>query len=162
MEIRPAVVHDIASPLADLWKEQMTLIGQFDPRFTPTPQQCAAWEQGLARRLLSGEGIVFVAYSSAEIAGYIAGYITTHAQTRYGIIDQMALDAHTYRGGMGRKLFTAISRWFAGHQSDISAVCVPRCYMAAAAFWASLGAVTWENPALAPVPGHVWLKLPPG
>ncbi len=147
--VRSATIHDIPR-LSELWQEKMVLIQQSDPRFPPLADGQNQWAN-LARQWIDDRRCRFlVAQRDDHVSGYIIGWLETDPPLVAGIeppgfITDLALDMHTYQGGLGRTLLQAIREWFEAHDRQHVIVCIPHHHAVQQAFWRSLGATSWVD-----------------
>ena len=168
MKLRNATINDLPD-LANLWRERMVIIGQIDPRFAQNRIERETWIAKARERIHANDQQLIIAEESAALIGYIAGTIQPapgrHGEkTVYGIIETIVLDAHTYHGGLGRGLFTAIKVWFDDQNVQKILIKAPRYYAVEQAFWRALGAKEWlpekkKSPDWEVSPGYVWMAL---
>jgi ribosomal protein S18 acetylase RimI-like enzyme len=162
--VRPAGVDDTPF-LTFLRQEHTVLLQQSDQRLISlVPTDFAS--------LLDDEAaVVLVAESDNQPArpvGYIVGWQGRcplgMLPPAVGYIAELALDAHRYHGGAGRRLVLALKSDFARRTgievADLRIIVpVPRYYAVEQAFWRSLGAVEDPAPLFDPLPSRVWMKL---
>ena len=169
MNIRNATINDLPS-LADLWQERMVIIGQIDPRFAQNRVERETWVTQEKERIHANDWHNIIAVTDDAVIGYIAGTIqaslSEHEESlvTYGIIEAIVLDAHTYHGGLGRGLYTAIKAWFDDQSTQQILIKAPRYYAVEQAFWRALGAKEWlpeeRKTTKWEVPlGYVWMTL---
>jgi GNAT superfamily N-acetyltransferase len=158
MEIRPAQHSDIAQ-LNVLYEERRILLAQSDSRMTVVPVD---WSQRFS------QGWVMVAgEENGRIIGYIAGYMINEDQTEdrapatppTGVIEELALDAHKYHGGLGRQLYQRLRRTFDENGCSPILVRVPRFHAVEQAFWRSLGAQPHTDHLRKSTASEVWMRL---
>ena len=171
MEISDAAPDDLPR-LADLWQERMTIIAQNASRFSPGTDHRTLWTQFMRARMSDVTWAIFVA-KSPEPVGYIIGRIgdppdltASTPGTRRGIIEDIALDVHSYHSGLGRRLYAALCAWFEGRGVGRIFVHAPRYYAVEQAFWRGLGAREWGAIQFADddisqkiSPERIWLAL---
>lgn len=152
MNLRAATDEDLTQ-LAYLHEEHHIILSQSDPRFGKDDRAC--WIEQTRRRLNSAHHCCFVGEADQ---GIIAGYILAHTLADgTGIIDELVLDAHTYHGGLGRRLWYALREWFTQQSVQCVRIRVPRYHAVEQAFWRALGAVEWKDE---PCPPHlIWMTL---
>ncbi|HYO82253.1 MAG TPA: GNAT family N-acetyltransferase [Bryobacteraceae bacterium] len=113
-------------------------------------------------RYLSGEAnpqkalpqrAVFVGQAGVDIAGFIAGHLTTRFDCQ-GELEWINVDVSWRRSGVGSGLLSTMAAWFAEHRADRICVNVEPDNTAAMQFYARHGAV--------PLNRHwmVWPDLP--
>jgi hypothetical protein len=141
VKIRPATVDDLPL-LAHLWRERLVILEQCDPRFATHETNQDSWMARMFNRLSERDRLILVGEMSDGLAGYISGHIT---QGRAGLIDDMALDAHRYHGGLGRKLYSAMQSWFTEQDTRQVVIQTPRYHAVEQAFWRAIGAIEWTN-----------------
>jgi len=141
VKVRPAVIDDLPR-LLHLWQERQIILNQSDKRFTtPTPADHAAWEAEISERIQRGANRVLVGEAeSGEVAGYISGEV----RDGVGVVDHIALDAHTYHPGLGRALWEALRTTFTDQDITTIRIIVPRYHAVEQAFWLALRATPWQ------------------
>jgi ribosomal protein S18 acetylase RimI-like enzyme len=155
MQIRRAEQRDI-DRLAELWQERLVILAQADPRVKAAPDARQRWHSQAAIKVADGDHIILVGVEGVEITGYIAGHITLEG---HGVIEEIALDAHRYHGGLGRELVNALRRVFEQRQARTTLIRVPRRMAVEQAFWRSMGGtertdVSWKTSA-----DMMWMQL---
>jgi len=155
VNIRSAVLEDIPT-LADLWQERRIILSQVDSRFRLLPDEREIWLVGMQEKLVSATHRIFAVENEANLVGYICGSIQPN---ELGLIEEIALDAHRYHGGLGRQLVRALQEWF--KQRDIKQIIVgvPRRMAVEQAFWRSLGAKEWMDNPWKTFPQMMWMQL---
>ena len=144
--IRRAASGDIPR-LAELWQEKVTLLRQSDDRFAPLSGNSAAWSAAASEWLERDDCTVFVGERDDLIAGYVVGWLQAGPPSllirHLGIITELAIDTHTYQGGLGTLLLRSIREWF--RQAGVHNVVAyaPHCSAVEQAFWRALGADQW-------------------
>ncbi|MDX1995693.1 MAG: GNAT family N-acetyltransferase [bacterium] len=158
MNIRPATADDLPL-MADLWQERRVILSQIDPRFVLSANEREAWLSEAQNALTSPSARLYVAYEGSACIGYIRGT----KQEQAGIVEEMALDAHRYHGGLGRELVRHISAWMKEQGAENLTVSVPRRMAVEQAFWRSLGAQEnaqeWTENAWTKTPRHLWIMM---
>ena len=127
--------------LAALWQEKAVLAA--DPRVTAARER---WIAAAAGWLDDARCGLFVAERDGQIVGYIAGWIQPHPGIlgdALGMITELALDAHSYQGGVGRALVDHLRAWYAERGVTALTVWASRRSAVEQAFWRSLGGVNW-------------------
>ncbi len=122
-------------------------------RIQPAPDARAAWMASAETRLNDPEYALFAAEDDGALVGYVAGNIYPLpglSPAQFGLIGEIALDAHGYHGGVGRALVEALRAWFKTQGVEQVAVWTPRNDAVGQAFWRSLGAGEWVE--------ILWLK----
>jgi GNAT superfamily N-acetyltransferase len=143
VNIRAATIDDLPG-LAALWQERQIILARADPRFDRGRPDPAAWMERVAADLCRPDAVIYLAEKD-EPAGYIAGHLhPADGDPRCGVVDEMALDAHTYHAGLGRELWRALWAWFAARGAVQTIIRVPRYSPVEQAFWRALGAVEWK------------------
>lgn len=146
--IRP-ISHEDLSTLSSLWLEQTSLLSQVDHRHTPLPDGLEQWLTGMRTLLDDLQSIALVALD--EDGGY-AGYITaweppvglvSALDRRIGMIGDVVIDMHRYRGGAARQLVSAVRDGFSERGVTQLVVISPQRHVVGQAFWRSMGAVKW-------------------
>lgn len=159
-QFRPAHSADLPA-IAHLRAERRALLIQSDRRYHAlTPGDLDAWLADPAALVIVG----------LDAAGAVLAYATAWTLVSpygplpdgLGIIDEWALDAHRYHGGLGRALAATVCGRLRARAGSQIAVLVPRYHAVEQAFWRALGARTADTVELhlppAPVTG-IWLRL---
>lgn len=153
LSVRAATSSDIPR-LTELWQEKMTLQQQYDQRLRLMPDAGVQWSAALGEWLIEAACAVFVIERDAHILGYVIGRIepTTPGllPERIGVVSDIAFDAHSTQGGLGRALLQPLREWFAAQGVEQIVAQVPRRSAVEQAFWRALGATEWMN--------VMWLK----
>jgi hypothetical protein len=159
VNIRAATTDDLPC-LAELWTERQIILARLDPRFDRGRPDRAAWMERIAADLCRPDAVIYLA-AQDQPAGYIAGHLRpAGADPSCGVVDDMALDAHTYHAGLGRGLWLALREWFAAHNVAQTIIHVPRYSPVEQAFWRALGAVEWKSEQTDTIhPELMWLTL---
>jgi N-acetylglutamate synthase-like GNAT family acetyltransferase len=139
--------QDDDAQVQHLWQERLAILSQSDPRFlalmdAPMPEDLT----------------VFIAQSE----GHILGCIACQIRDDYGVILDIALDAHTYHSGLGRTLLQGAKDWF--HQQQPTSLKgivarVPLYHAVEQAFWRALGAKNWTEAPWQTAPQYHWMML---
>lgn len=153
--IQHAALSDLPQ-IVHLWRERLTIVAQADPRFRRHLDQIAGWQATMQARL-AADGAIFVASEGVQSA--IIGFIACTVQDSTGLIDAIALDAHTYHSRLGRDLFNTAATWLADTGAATIAVCVPRYHPVEQAFWRALGGTEWRDSHLETSPETLWMTL---
>lgn len=151
--IRRAAAADLPE-LSRLWYEKRTVQQQFDRRLTLAADGRATWERSSLSWLEDPRCAIFVGVGDSGLFGFVVGWIQPNppglVPEVIGTITDIALDAHAYRGGLGRALVNALRDWFAEQRVADVVAYVPYRQAVEQAFWRSLGAVEWMD--------ILWLK----
>jgi GNAT superfamily N-acetyltransferase len=135
----------------------MVILGQSDSRLThnqPTAQQ---WIEQARSLIADPNAVVLVAMpDSGTPAGYVIGAVD---DAQRGLIRDIALDAHRYHAGLGRRLVTTVRGWFADHEAAPVLVNVPRFHAVEQAFWRALGAREWKDDQPCRTAARQWMVL---
>jgi GNAT superfamily N-acetyltransferase len=123
--------------LADLRRERLALLSQIDSRFRAHAARIESWSERMTD--LIGAGDVFVAADGDSVTGYVTVQRPPDDAT-IALIDDIALDAHRYLGGVGRELVRAARANAEQWDCTVVLVRVPRFYPVEQAFWRALGA----------------------
>jgi hypothetical protein len=152
--IRAAEPSDRAA-LRHLQQERAVLLIKSDARYRArivTPESLAA-------RIGQPGTPLLVGVSGEQVVGYAAGW-SKHSP--YGdlpddtlLVDDMALDAHRYYGGLARALIQRLRDQAPGGVRAL----VPRYYPVEQAFWRALGAVPCTPKGLARILMYEWMCL---
>ncbi len=151
MQTRRATPDDIPA-ITHLWHERMVILSQADARFEAHLQQQATWQV----RLFDGS---YALLTVAEKDAAIVGYIGVQIREAYAVICEIALDAHTYHGGLGAALLDAVQTWYATQSLDGLLVRVPRYHPVEQAFWRSKQAQEWTDILWQTPPEIMWMIL---
>lgn len=146
--VRAATTTDIPA-LTHLWYEKTVLHLQTRRHFTLAPDGRAQWSAAALRWLADPRAALWVAQDAGESA--LAGYLLVCLQdsppgllpAQVGAVLDFAIDAHTYRGGVGRELARAARDWLREHHVERMMIDVPRGAAVEQAFWRALGAKEW-------------------
>ena len=144
-EVRPAVLTDLPR-MAGLWQEKRVLLQQSDPRFAMTPGERAKWGEAAADWLDDSRCALFVAEYDGRLVGYVVGWLQIGAPMLFqemGVVAELAIDAHTYHGGLGRKLLQTLLDWFQARGVSHVVAYAPHLHAVEQAFWRALGATPW-------------------
>lgn len=140
------------------------ILNQTDARFiAPSAADLNMARTRFQARIHTADDAVLVALPQDDsVAGYICGLLLDGV----GVVDDIALDAHTYHAGMGRALWEALRVWFDARDVNGIRARVARYSAVEQAFWRSLGAhplddqQTTENDDLWQLPPElIWLAL---
>ena len=146
--VRPGQPADLPA-LARLWYEKTVLQQQADPRLRFAPDAEARWLSVAAGWLTDANTALLVAVDGAAPAGYAVVRVEPGAPgllpERVGVLLDMALDTHRYRGGVGRGLVSAAHDWLRHRGVGQLTVAVARGSAVEQAFWRSLGAREWMD-----------------
>ncbi len=143
--IRAATATDLPA-LAHLWHEKQVL--QADRRWVLAPNARDLWIEAARIWLNDPRCGFFAAEQEDSVIGYIVGWLQPRPgimPEQIGLINEMAIDAHGYYGGVGRALVEALHGWFAARGVTQTAVWTPHYDAVAQAFWRSLGAAEWVD-----------------
>src|SRR5690242_2053006 len=123
LTIRAATLTDLPE-LTRLWHEKMILQQQFDRRFVLMPDAQSAWASAVSAWLADPNCRIEIACRNDTVVGYAIAWIRSTipgVRPAYlGHIDDMVIDAHNPRGGIGQQLLDALKIWF--HERDIQNV----------------------------------------
>jgi hypothetical protein len=152
--IRAATPTDIPA-LAALWYEKMVIQSQMDRRFALMPDAQSRWSEAVRLWLADSTYRVLAAEAEARVVGYAVGRIESAPPgllpEQLGVIQELALDAHSYQANAGRLLLASLKQWFAARQIAQIIVHAPHRYAVEQAFWRGLGATEWMD--------TLWMKL---
>jgi len=152
--VRAAISADL-STLAALWHEKMVIQSQTDRRFTLASDAQRRWSEAAATWLTASDHAVFAAEADGRLVGYIIGWVEAAPPgllpERFGVVGELALDAHRYQANTGRLLLASLKTWFAAQQIGQIVVRAPHRYPVEQAFWRALGATEWMD--------VLWMKL---
>ncbi len=143
MIIRPAQPADF-DRIRELHEERLVIIHR------PVDS-----DRMLYDRLYTRDAIVFVGDDGDEIRGFVIGRICDG----WGVIDEIALDAHHYTGGLGRMMVRQLRERFQQHTIERMVVRAPRYYAVEQAFWRALGAEEWKETTWETAPEDMWMIL---
>lgn len=145
LTIRTATETDLPA-LAHLWHEKMLL--QAHPRTTLTPNARSEWVNAATRWLVDARCGFFAAERDGELIAYMVGWLQPlpgQSPQQLGWVTELAIDAHGYHGGAGRKLVDALKDWFSSNGASQIVVQTPHYDAVSQAFWRSLGAAEWMD-----------------
>lgn len=146
--VRPAHAADLPS-LARMWYEKTVLQQQANPRLRFAPDAERRWQQAAAAWLNDADMAVLVAMDDDAPVGYTVVRAQAGAPGLLpdcvGVVVDMALDTHRYRGGVGRRLVDAAREWLQSRGAAHMTVAVSQRSAVEQAFWRSLGAQEWMD-----------------
>ena len=140
LTIRAATLNDLPE-LAQFWQEKIVL--QADSRYTTSVDR---WVISATAWLGDARCVMLTAENDGRPVGYVVGWIQPMpglAGDALGLITELALDAHSYQGGVGRALIEAVRAWYADRGITALAVWSSRRSPVEQAFWRSVGALEW-------------------
>lgn len=148
--IRPILLEDLPA-LSSLWLEQTSLLSQVDPRHTPLPNGLEQWRVGMRKLLDDEQSIALLAQDeNGDFAGYSTAWeppvgLVSGVDARIGLIGDVVIDMHHYRGGAARQIVSAVRAEFSERGVKRVVVISPRHHVVGQAFWRSMGAVEWMD-----------------
>jgi hypothetical protein len=148
LTIRPISQPDLPD-LSSLWLEQTSLLSQVDSRHSPEPSTLEQWLSGMCKLLDDSQVIALMAHDEdTKPVGFLIAWeppvgLISGTGTRVGIIGDLVIDMHRYRGGAARQLVTAVRGAFELRGVTRLAVISPSRHAVGQAFWRSMGAVEW-------------------
>ncbi len=141
--------------VAAIWLESAEMLAKADKRYQIALDGKARWESTLQGWLADDQCAVFVAVRADKPVGYIVGSLADNlpgfAPARFGMVEDLAIDAHAKTGRIGREMFAALREWFRAQGVDHIESRVPAQHPIAQAFWRALGATRRFE--------QMWLKL---
>jgi GNAT superfamily N-acetyltransferase len=144
--VRAATQTDLPE-LTRLWHEKMVLQQQFDRRLTLTPDSAVRWAEAAADWLSQPDCGVFVAQRDTQLIGYVIGSAGLTLPgllfDRFGCITDLAVDAHSHQGGLGRLLLSALHEWFSARGIQQMIAYAPHRSTVEQAFWRAQGGAEW-------------------
>lgn len=146
--VRPAQTADLPL-LARMWYEKTVLQQQANPRLRFAPDAEVRWRQAAAAWLADADTALLVAVDADTPVGYTV--VRVQAGTPgllpdcVGVLVDMALDTHRYRGGVGRSLVAAARDWLQSRGAAQWTIMVSQRSAIEQAFWRSLGAQEWMD-----------------
>lgn len=135
----------------------MVILSQSDERFRQYIDYSDSWAGRIRSRIEAEDAVVLVGVN--EDMQQVVGFLTGTISDGYGAIDDIALDAHRYHGGLGRALFDAARQWFTERSVETLVVRVPRYHPVEQAFWRALGSKEWKDVPWQTAPEHTWMTL---
>lgn len=146
--VRPAQPADLPA-LARMWYEKVALQQQADRWLRFAPDAETRWQAAAAAWLTDDTLALLVADAPDGLAGYALVRLQPGTPgllpETLGVLSDMALDTHHYRGGVGRLLVNAAQAWLAARGVHQLTVSVSRRSAVEQAFWRSLGAQEWMD-----------------
>ena len=115
LNIRAATLNDLPE-LAQFWQEKIVL--QADSRYTTSVDR---WVISATAWLGDARCVMLTAENDGHPVGYVVGWIQPMpglAGDALGLITELALDAHSYQGGVGRALVDLLHKPFCQHGWD--------------------------------------------
>jgi len=132
-----------------MWYEKTVLQQQADSRLRFAPDAEARWQTAASGWLHEAGLALLVAVDADQPVGYAAVRVEAGAPgllpEHVGVLVDMGLDTHRYRGGVGRALVSAAQDWLRDHGAAQMTVAVSRRSAVEQAFWRSLGAREWMD-----------------
>jgi ribosomal protein S18 acetylase RimI-like enzyme len=148
VNIRAATPADLPE-LMHLWYEKMVIQQQFDSRFTMMADGEARWCLAAETWLSNSACAIYVAEGQSGLVGYIIGWIQPAPLGMFpeqiGHISEIAVDAHSHQGGLGRLLVMALREWFTKHGVECIIASVSHRNAVEQAFWRAQGAGEWMD-----------------
>lgn len=150
LTVRPMTQEDLPK-ISNLWQEQMNFLAQTDRRLGAQPINTQVWSAGMLLLLTDERAVLLVAIDDDnEFVGYVTAWefpagLLAGTVGRVGIIGDLVIDMHRYRGGVARNLVFAIREEFS--RRDVSHVLVfsLRHHVVGQAFWRSIGVKEWMD-----------------
>ncbi len=140
--VRRATFNDL-EPVLDLWQEMMDYHARLDRRFRPTADGRDHVREVLREWMADDTQRVLVAVADGRIVGYIIGHIAEHPpvfEMRYlGHVSDICVALHWRRKGVGRKLFSALRKWFQNQGLTVVQLHVAALNPVSQAFWREMG-----------------------
>ncbi|MDZ4768959.1 MAG: hypothetical protein SGJ24_07515 [Chloroflexota bacterium] len=133
--------------LYPLWQEQVNLLAQAESR--PTVAQPSAWTTAMTSCLENPRAVCLTAVDPSDdsVPGYLLGWegmigLLPGQDSRLGVISELVIEMHRYRGGLARALVEAAREAFAQRGIARLVALSPRHAVISQAFWRSLGGTT--------------------
>lgn len=152
MTLTPVIrsAHSTDLPLlARLWYEKTVLQQQADPRLRFAPDAEKRWQHAAAGWIADADSEILVAEDSLQPVGYTVVRVQPGAPGLLpecvGVLVDMALDTHRYRGGVGRALVGSARTWLQERGVARLMITVSQRSAVEQAFWRSLGAREWMD-----------------
>jgi ribosomal protein S18 acetylase RimI-like enzyme len=146
--IRVATQDDLPA-MAVLWLEQKTLYQQADHRFTLQPDAADQWREAAMHWLSDKHCKAYVAQDQQQIVGYVIAWVQDGppgmVPQRLGVVTELAVGAHSYQAGLGRKLLAPLQAWFVEQGISTVLAHVPHRQPVEQAFWRAIGATVWTD-----------------
>jgi hypothetical protein len=148
LTIRAATLTDLPE-LTRLWHEKMILHQQLDRRFTLMPNADSLWASAATGWLADPDCRIEIACRNDTVVGYAIAWIrptTPGVIPAYlGHIEDMVIDAHNPRGGIGQELLEALKIWFYEREIQNVVAHVPHFGAVEQAFWRAQGVAQWVD-----------------
>jgi GNAT superfamily N-acetyltransferase len=132
-----------------MWYEKAALQQQTDRWLRFAPDAEGRWQAAAAEWLTDARTALLVADAPDGLAGYALVRLQPGTPgllpETLGVLADMALDTHRYRGGVGRTLVNAAQTWLVARGIRQMTVSVSRRSAVEQAFWRSLGAKEWMD-----------------
>lgn len=153
VRVRPATATDLPH-LARLWHEKKVIQQQSDPRVRLAEDASARWLTAAEAWMTDSRCSLWVALRDDEILGYVLGRLENASPgeipEHFGVVVDLAVDAHARQGGVGSLLLDALREWFTAHGAANIIAYVSSRNAVEQAFWRSQGAADWID--------LLWLK----
>jgi GNAT superfamily N-acetyltransferase len=155
VEVRLAAPPDVPGMMA-LWLEKVTLQQQTDRRFRLAPDGGARWSQTVQAWLNNPQCALYVAVADeAQVVGYVIAQIQPGPPgllpDRVGVVLELAVGAHSYQSGLGRRLVEPVRAWLIEQGVQVMMAQVPHRQPVEQAFWRAMkGTILTDT---------MWIKL---
>lgn len=153
MLVRKATSHDIEA-MKILWKEFIDFHRSRDAFFTRSEEGHTRFGEFVQKNMDDRDWLVLVAEVDDGVCGYCMAAIQTYppvyTNTRYGLVQDIAVTASHRRQGIGRELFRHACAWFKDHGVERIELEVAASNEVSVAFWERLGfrefirKLTWD------------------
>jgi ribosomal protein S18 acetylase RimI-like enzyme len=146
LSIRAAIADDLPT-LSVFRHEKLVLLAQQDRRFTLEADAPKTWQHAASSWIGDQACIFLVVTAETSLVGYVIGWVQPAppgiSPHHWGMITDLALDAHGYHAGAARALVEAARAEFAKRDVTQMLVQVPHRGVVEQAFWAAYGATHW-------------------
>ncbi|MBK8025624.1 MAG: hypothetical protein IPK19_30590 [Chloroflexi bacterium] len=116
-----------------------------------SPSAVTEWTAGIVALLSDTRAVALTALADDQsYAGYVVGWeppvgLLPAVGSRVGLIGDLVIDMHRYRGGVARALVAALRAQFAARGVNRLVALSARRHVTGQAFWRSVGGVEWMD-----------------
>lgn len=141
--------------LGAIWQESAEALTKAEVRWRIAPDGKNRWLETLKAWLADADYAIYIAERAGKPIGYAVGMLANNPPgllpERFGLVTEIAIDAHAKTGRIGRELLDGLREWFRAQGVTHVEARVPYQHPIAQAFWRALGATK--------IVEQLWLKL---